>query len=136
MANYDAPAPAGRTGRSRATLVLVGVLALLVGGGAGYAVRALTTEPAAPVSSAAAPTTTAPAPSPPVATPCTAAAEAGAAISEQLRRGVDAIRNLDPAGLRAVLDRVQRLQGDLERAVRNCSGAVSPAPAPTGTPGG
>ncbi|MDN5857277.1 MAG: hypothetical protein L0H84_01520 [Pseudonocardia sp.] len=101
------------------------VVALLIGGGAGYALRSLTvTEPAPPPPTVAA----APAPTPPtpaLSTSCAEAADAGAVLVEQLRQGVAAIGNLDPGALSDVLDRMQQQQRRLEAAVRACS--ASPA---------
>lgn len=143
MGNYDEPELTGGTRRKRWPIVLAAALALLVGGAGGYALRALTTEPPAPVVTATPPAPASPTPAPPSPTPCAAAAEAGAALVEQLQLGATAIGNLDPGELREVLDRVQRLQGELELAVRDCSGKVAPStpppppsiPAPN-TPGG
>lgn len=129
MGNYDDPELAGRPARRRWPVVLGIVLALLAGGAAGYAGRALTAEPPPPVVVTAPPAAAPPAPASPSAA-CTAAAEAGSALAEQLRLAATAIRDLDPGALRAVLDRVQRLQGELEAAARACSTVVSPQARP------
>ncbi|WP_219416294.1 hypothetical protein [Pseudonocardia nigra] len=142
MGNYDDPRLTGADPpprRSWWVLAGTGVLVLLLGLAAGYLLGARDVQDP-PV--AAAPTTTTP---PPPATsgppttpgggpPCLAAGEAGAAVLEQVREGVRAIGDLDPAALREVLNRLQPLQAELEEAVAACYGRVAPDPATTAAP--
>jgi hypothetical protein len=107
-----APRPARRG--PWALLVLV---ALVIGVGAGWSARAVTTPVITP---APVPPPSAPTPVPGV--PCPAAADAGAAIRAQLDRAVGALRDFDPRALQDVLDEVQRQQARLEAAVAACRG--------------
>ncbi len=130
MTNYDDDPRSTRPGWQ---ILLAAVLILLIGGVLGYGVRAWTsdtrTNSAAPtVTVTATPTTTTTG-----GTGCVAAAEASAALVEQIEDGVRAIRDLDPETLRGVLDQVQRLQGELERAVADCSGRLGSSPTSTTT---
>lgn len=136
MGNYDDPqlADGQRRPRYRWPLLVATVLAaLVVGGVAGYLLRAGTEpDPGLPV---ATPAPTAPAPPPPAAAepgtaPCLEAGRVGASVLEQLEAAVRAIGRLDPTALREVLDRLQPLQGELERAVADCSERVTPTPTP------
>jgi hypothetical protein len=126
VGNYDDPTLASPAPRRRRWPLVVALLALLLGGAIGYLVGARTGGDPAPT--AAPPTTAVPAPrtsappSTPPAPPCLAAGQAGAAVVEQIEMGVQAIGALDPAALRAVLDRLQPLQAELEAAVASCSG--------------
>lgn len=125
MGDYDDPELTG-TGRSRWRLpALVGLIALLLGCVLGVAIgtSAGSDDPPAPPV-AAAPPVVAPAPLSPPAPPCLAAGQAGAALVEQIELGVQAIAALDPGALRAVLDRLQPLQAQLEGAVATCYGRL------------
>lgn len=138
MGNYDdAPLADEQVPRRRRRwpLVVAAVLAaLVVGGVAGYLLRA-GTEPDTELRFAD-PTPTAPAPPPtpapdPGTAPCLEAGRVGASVLEQLETAVRAIGELDPTALREVLDRLQPLQRELERAVADCSDEFTPAPSPT-----
>lgn len=145
MSNYDdvprteRPDTTEPGGRRRWWTAGAVVAAVLVGGGVGYLIGTAggpaTPAPGPPAAAApppaapAAPTTTSLA-NPP---PCLTAGEAGAAVLEQVELGVQAIGELDPTAMREVLDRLQPLQRDLEGAVADCYGRISPPPAtPTG----
>jgi hypothetical protein len=100
--------------------VLLVLLALVVGAGAGWSLRAAATPVGAPA--AAPPASPVPAPG----VPCPAAADAGAAITAQLQRAVGAVRDFDPRVLQDVLDEVQRQQDRLRAAVAACRGVPPP----------
>jgi hypothetical protein len=117
--------PSGSAPRSvrRWPWVLLVLIALAVGAGAGWTARDVAAPAAAPPPVAPA----APAPTPVPGVPCSAAADAGAAIRAQLDRAVSALRDFDPRTLRSVLDELQRQQARLEAAVAACrSGATPP----------
>lgn len=123
MGNYDDPSLAGSPARRRLRPLLPAVVvALLVGGGAGYTVRALLPAPSVPRAPAST-GTPAPTPAPGPTASCSAASDVGAALVAQLQRAAVAMGNLDPATLSDVLDQVQRLQGELEAAVHACTGS-------------
>jgi hypothetical protein len=57
---------------------------------------------------------------PPPASPCIAAAERGEELLAQLEQAVGAIAALDPSALRAVVDEVELLHAQMQRAVDAC----------------
>lgn len=127
VGNYDDPELTQAPDRSRWWLpaVVVGVVMLVLGGVLGIAIGTSVgpdDPPARPV--AAAPPAPPPAPAPAPAPPCLAAGQAGAALIEQIEQGVQAIAALDPGALRAVVDRLQPLQAQLQGAVDTCSGRI------------
>jgi hypothetical protein len=140
MSNYDVSEPTvGQPRRWIWWAVAAGVVGLLLGLGGGYAWGAATDGDDLPA--AVAEPTESPTPSPTASPdttaadrPCLAAGEAGAAVLEQLQIAVGSIAQLDPAGLRQVLDRLQPLQTQLERAVDDCYGTLG-RPTPTESPG-
>ena len=103
---------------ARGPWALLVLAALVIGAGAGWSARAVTTPDATP-----APVPPPPAPTPAPGVPCPAAADAGAAIRAQLDRAAGALRDFDPRALQDVLDEVQRQQARLEAAVAACRGA-------------
>ncbi|MEO6879891.1 MAG: hypothetical protein ABI181_02940 [Mycobacteriaceae bacterium] len=135
MGSYQQPGPRHRP---RPGLIVVVLLALIIGVGGGYLLRYTTSgdasspAAAAPSSSPTASSTTMPAPTNP---PCASVADTGAQIVGQLRAAASAIGNLDPSKLGEVLNQIQRLQAQLEQAVRACRGEITtPAAAPTTAP--
>lgn len=133
MGNYDQPElTAPPPHRSRRMLGAgVAVVALVLGLVVGYLLGTAGTAGAPDAADAAPPPipTSTPAP-PPLSPPCLAAGQAGAAILEEVERGVQAIGNLDPTALREVLDRLQPRQAELEQALAGCSGRVGSAGTP------
>jgi hypothetical protein len=104
------------------SLVAVVLATLTLGLAAGYLLRAATeptaAQPASPSASPAQPDT--PAGPPPPASPCIAAAERGEDLLAQLERAIRAIAALDPGTLRTVVDEVELLHEQLQRAVDAC----------------
>lgn len=112
------------------------LLALVVGGGAGYLLRTVTE----PTPTAAPPPTAPPAVPPPQPgpdlSPCTQIAQSGADLVAQLDRAAQAIGALDPAALRDVLAEIRQIRDDVQGQVEQCRERVrTTAPAPA-TPGG
>jgi hypothetical protein len=138
MGDNDDPdlvrSPPRRTSRWSVALVL---LALVVGGGAGYLVRVVTepTPTAAPPPTA--PPAVPPPPSPgPDLSPCTQIAQSGADLVAQLDRAAQAIGALDPAALRDVLTEIRQIRDDVQGQVEQCRERIgTTAPTPP-TPGG
>lgn len=117
----DAPTGGAPRPARRGPWALLVLAALVIGAGAGWSARAVTTPVAVP---APVPPPAAPTPAPGV--PCPAAADAGAAIRAQLDRAAGALRDFDPRALQDVLDEVQRQQARLEAAVAACRGVPGP----------
>jgi hypothetical protein len=124
--------------RLRGLYLLAMILSTLaLGLVAGYLIRAATepgaAPPASPSASPAQPATpTAP---PPPRAPCVAAAERGEDLLAEIERAVRAIAALDPSALRAVVDEVELLHAQLQRAVDECGAERTPVPgANTGPP--
>ncbi len=139
MANYDDrdhPAAPGHHRIRAAGWVLTVVVALLIGLGGGYLLWNTTAaQPqGAPPPSAPAATTTAPRSR---LTQCIGIADDGATLLTQLKDAVKAIGNLDPQALEQVLNRIQQIQGELERAITDCRdqfGGAVPTPSVTPSP--
>ena len=139
MANYDDrdhPAAPGHHRIRAAGWVLTVVVALLIGLGGGYLLWNTTAaQPqGAPPPSAPAATTTAPRSR---LTQCIGIADDGATLLTQLMDAVKAIGNLDPQALEQVLNRIQQIQGELERAITDCRdqfGGAVPTPSVTPSP--
>lgn len=139
MANYDDrdhPAAPGHPRIRAAGWVLTVVVALLIGLGGGYLLWNTTAaQPqGAPPPSAPAATTTAPRSR---LTQCIGIADDGATLLTQLKDAVKAIGNLDPQALEQVLNRIQQIQGELERAITDCRdqfGGAVPTPSVTPSP--
>lgn len=139
MANYDDrdhPAAPGHHRIRAAGWVLTVVVALLIGLGGGYLLWNTTAaQPqGAPPPSAPAATTTAPRSR---LTQCIGIADDGATLLTQLEDAVKAIGNLDPQALEQVLNRIQQIQGELERAITDCRdqfGGAAPIPSVTPSP--
>lgn len=110
-----------RSRRRRWTIFAIVLPALVVGLAGGYLLRTVTEPAAAPL----APPSASPAPPaaptpPPASTPCLAVAERGDDLLVQLERAVRAIAALDPGTLRAVVDDVERLHAEMQRAADAC----------------
>jgi hypothetical protein len=117
--------------RLRGLYLLAMILSTLaLGLVAGYLIR-VAAEPTAapPASPSASPTQPAtPTRPPPPASPCIAAAERGEDLLAQLDRAVRAIAALDPTTLRAVVDEVELLHAQMQRAVDACRAEGTRAP--------
>jgi hypothetical protein len=141
MANYDDrdhPAAPGHPRIRAAGWVLTVVVALLIGLGGGYLLWNTTAaQPqGTPPPSAPAATTTTTAPRSRL-TQCIGIADDGATLLTQLKDAVKAIGNLDPQALEQVLNRIQQIQGELERAITDCRdqfGGAAPIPSVTPSP--
>jgi hypothetical protein len=120
-----------RRPRLRGLSLLAMVLSTLtLGLVTGYLLRAAgepsAAPPASPTASPAQPTT--PTGPPPPASPCIAAAERGEDLLVQLEQAVRAIAALDPSALRAVVDEVELLHAQMQRAVDACRAEGTRAP--------
>lgn len=137
MGDYDEPELTGDQRRRPTWLVIGAVLLALVSGVAiGFLLGGGTSrdssvasvetsaEPAPP------PATTAPS-DPGTPQPCLEAGAAASRVLQELQAAVAAIGALDPGALREILDRLQPVQGELERSVAACGRAATPPP-PTG----
>lgn len=130
--------------RLRGLYLLAMILSTLaLGLVAGYLIRAATEPGAAPPASPSA-SPAQPATPPPPAAPCVAAAERGEDLLAEIERAVRAIAALDPSALRVVVDEVELLHAQLQRAVDACgaegtrvpgAGPGPPTAAVPGTPG-
>jgi hypothetical protein len=123
MGNYDNGDRRPRRGRWAAVAAIV--VALSAGLVAGYLLgrNGAAGEWPAP----APPQASSPAPPPPTArpatpSPCIGVANAGTELITQLETAVRAVAALDPAALRAILDEVEVLHGQLQRDVEDCRG--------------
>ena len=116
----DAPTEGAPRRARRGPWALLVLAALVIGAGAGWSARAVTTPDATPAP------VPPPAPTPAPGVPCPAAADAGAAIRAQLDRAAGALRDFDPRALQDVLDEVQRQQARLEAAEAACRGVPGP----------
>jgi hypothetical protein len=133
MGYYDDPAVSGQARRSGGVVLAV-IVALVVGIGAGYLWRTVTTPVVVAPPPALAP---APVPAPPpapVPSSCAAVAQRGEALLDQLEGAAAAIAALDPAALRAVVDEVRRLRDELRRDVDACRSRVTGGPAADAPP--
>jgi hypothetical protein len=104
------------------SLVAMVLATLTLGLAAGYLLRAATEPTAAPPASPSAPPAQPATPTepPPPASPCIAAADHGEDLLAQLERAVEAIAALDPSALRAIVDEVELLHAQMQRAVDAC----------------
>lgn len=131
MAAEDDPPPCPAD-RRRSLLVVSVLAALMTGGAVGYVIGSWAPAPPPPVAAPLPPT---PPPVPAGPAPCTDVAQRGTDLLASLDRAARAIAELDPAGLRDVVDEIERLRDALRTDVQACRERSGPGPAGQVRPG-